>query len=57
MNHDFESKQWADNHQVLSDGIDSLFSLVGNAVRKLWSRAIHTPEKCDDVPDSKALEV
>lgn len=57
MNHDFESKQWANNHQVLSDGIDRLFSLVGNAVRKLRSRAIRTQEKCDKVPDGKALEV
>jgi hypothetical protein len=30
MNHDFESKEWADNHHLVSDGIDRLFSHIGN---------------------------
>lgn len=42
MNHDFESKQWADNHTVMSDGIDRLISRVAQAIRKFWAQTSET---------------
>ena len=35
MTHDFDSREWADNHEVLSDGIDRFFRSLMNAFRTL----------------------
>ena len=35
MNNDFESKEWADNHHVLSDGIARLFSSMASTIFRL----------------------
>jgi hypothetical protein len=39
MNNDYESKEWADNHLVLSDGIARLFSSVGSGLARLGEYA------------------
>ena len=42
MNHDFESKEWADHHQVLSDGIARLFSSIARTIVGLRGFAFTT---------------
>ena len=50
MNHDFESKEWADNHHVLSDGIARLFSSIACAIIELRANAFATRPKGDKAP-------
>jgi hypothetical protein len=50
MNHDFESKEWADNHHVLSDGIARLFSSIACAIIGLRAHAFATRSKGDKTP-------
>ena len=38
MNHDYESKAWADNHHVMSDGIANMFSAIARGARQLRVR-------------------
>jgi hypothetical protein len=45
MNHDFESKDWADNHHHLSDGIDRLFAHIAKGVRQIYSRGSESSSK------------
>jgi hypothetical protein len=40
MNNDFESKEWADNHLVLSDGIARLFSSIASGFISLRDFAL-----------------
>ncbi len=36
MKHDFESKEWADNHHKLSEGIDCLLGLIARLIGRLF---------------------
>jgi hypothetical protein len=36
MKHDFESKEWADNHHKLSEGIDGLFGLIVKLIGRMF---------------------
>jgi hypothetical protein len=48
MSHDFESREWAENHHLLSDGIGRFVASVMHAFRRLnaieydapWNRKV-----------------
>ena len=40
MREPYDDRFWADNHQVLSDGIDRGFSRIGKALRRLIGRVV-----------------
>jgi hypothetical protein len=57
MNHDFESKAWADNHHVLSDGIAHLFSSIASAIIRLKAYAFTTSSTDDNNPSSESASI
>jgi hypothetical protein len=54
MNHDFESKDWADNHHHLSDAIDRLFSNIAKSLRRIYSRGPASSSKPNGPQSFKA---
>ena len=47
MHEPYADRFWAENHQVLSDGIDRGFRRIGKALRRLLGRVV-PPDASDE---------
>ena len=47
MRNDYDDRFWAENHQVLSDGIDRGFARIGKALRRMFGRVVR-PDQSDE---------
>jgi hypothetical protein len=45
MQHDFESKEWADNRQAFTDGVASLFASIIEGLDRLHALTFDAPWK------------
>ncbi|MEG3182192.1 hypothetical protein [Sphingomonas sp. LT1P40] len=52
MRNDYDDRFWAENHQVLSDGIDRAFHRLGRALARLTPRARRAPSRFDTRADA-----